>query len=915
MLYDYTLFPLECVYKILYLGLYELCQSYGAALILLSALTHILTSPLTAWAKQFQIEERRLREIIEPQIDEINANFHGAERHKELAWLYRRYGYHPAMAARSAMTFLLQVPFLMAAYYMLSDLPDIEGISFGSIADLSEPDGLLDGANLLPFLMTVINFGATLGQTDFSRRDKIQAVAIALMFLVLLYDAPSALLVYWTGNNFLSLMAAWGQKISVYVKISQKLASLGNMFWRCLADKAVIAAAVLTLCIFVPVDIYLTNADEIWFTLPQIFLYLLAAAVILWLLLSVPTKVLTTRDKNFYSAALMGLTIALFFQSYVLNFHYGELMGAEIPWEKYRVAGWLNLLAWGMLLYIPVGYVRRWIMYPHRLRSFFVCGSALIIAAQFFPLCYVGATQNIDKHFHNVLTTKNMLDVSAKDNIIVIVLDMFDTRFFQTLQREEPELIAELEGFTYYPDAMSTFGYTDYSLPQMMTGVIYDNKALYADYVEAAWHDNKFYKKLLDENYDIGVYTSGAYVGSEAPIDNLLNDESGSVMQVNEYTFKAIGEMVMFRSLPHFMKRYFVPDTADIWQQNGNDAQIFDMDNLSFYQHLQKGLTTHGNKNSFRWYHIHGAHMPYTLTRDITKAEAGQSNKTEQAVGVFKIALYYLQQLKRNGLYDRATIVILADHGQHSEGEADEFTKVKPVPLVLVKQPGERGALSESANPIYYDQLLATLAFRFADGKNYFGDDFSRKHPGDRIFNYIKFSNDHVITAYKVGSPPTDNAAWQEIGKIPYRPQLSPNLYRLGKVLDFRVGRNGEKYLAEGWSRPADEATLSNGDFASIDLSIDELKSERDFQLVLRARPISAAQQVSLFVNGNFICVWQMDKPAWQEYEAKIPRNYLEGNRCNLCFKISNPHKLWLIGVGYQDVGFYLHSMTLKYAH
>ena len=915
MLYDYTIFPLECIYKIVYLGWYELLQSYGVALIALSFTAHIILAPLIEWGKRFQAEENRLQEILQPQIAAIKENFHGAAAHKELAWLYKRYGYHPAMSVRSAMMVLVQLPFLMAAYYMLLVLPDIEGVTFGAIADLSEPDGLLGGVNLLPIAMTLLNFGATFGQQNFSRRDRVQAVVIALLFLVLLYDAPSALLVYWTGNNFWMFAESVGQKSRRFVKIAAGLGAGQAKLWHTVKATCVPFALSLTLCLFVPLDFYLSNADEIWFTAPEILPYLSVATIAMWFLLSLPTKFLPQAGRNFYLAVLLGLTLDLFLQSYLLNPNYGQFNGADIQWDKYTGFGIINTIVWVVALFVCIGYVKRWLAYPHRINAFFAYGSTLIMVAQIIPLCYVGATQTIDKHHTNTLTTQNMLNISARDNIIVLVLDMFDTRFFREVRQETPELIDELDGFTYYPDAVSVFGLTAYSLPQMLTGAVYNNKQLYADFIADAWREHKFYRLLQQNNYDIGIYTTGIFVSDDAPVDNLVTAAQGKLMHINRHTLQVYGNLVLFRALPHFFKRYFVVYSGDLWQQEDTNAQIFDDDNLKFYHQLQRGLTLNNDKNAFRWYHIRGTHYPFNITRDLEPTDKEGSSQLDQSIGVMKIALAYLQQMKALGIYDKATIVLLADHGKHATGEEDDIDKYKPVPLVLVKQPGERGKLKKSNNPITFENLLATLAKRFDSAAVDFGTDFSIYDDKDRRFYYlVTADSNHPIIEYRVKPQAENNDSWEEVQTIPYEPRRKDNKYKLRTTIIFGTGQYSENYLGHGWGHPVEGGITTNDVVADLNLSVSNLKPGKDLLLSVTAGAlVNRTQDIGVSVNGQPICVWRMDKAYWDEYTAIIPHSVLHGRDLHLEFSVSNPVKAWDAGK-YFLLGFGLQKMTLTYA-
>ena len=178
----------------------------GLSLILMSIVVNIILRPFSDWASRVQNKERRLQEILAPQIAEIKREYRGAEQHSELSELYKRYAYNPLYAVRSGTDLFIQLLPLSAAYVMLSSLTMLRGQSFAGISDLSQPDGLIFGLNLLPIAMTVINFLATLTTERFTSRERLQAFIIAILFLIMLYNAPSALLVYWTSNNLIMLL-------------------------------------------------------------------------------------------------------------------------------------------------------------------------------------------------------------------------------------------------------------------------------------------------------------------------------------------------------------------------------------------------------------------------------------------------------------------------------------------------------------------------------------------------------------------------------------------------------------------------------------------------------------------------------------------------------------------------------------
>jgi hypothetical protein len=123
------------------------------------------------------------------------------------------------------VSLLLEIPFFMAAYQFLSHLSILNGISFGPIADLGKPDGmLLIGSltvNVLPVLMTLINvISSAIYLRGFPLKTKIQLYAMALFFLVFLYTSPAGLVFYWTLNNLFSLVKTIFYKLAIVNLVS-----------------------------------------------------------------------------------------------------------------------------------------------------------------------------------------------------------------------------------------------------------------------------------------------------------------------------------------------------------------------------------------------------------------------------------------------------------------------------------------------------------------------------------------------------------------------------------------------------------------------------------------------------------------------------------------------------------------------
>ncbi|MBD5647610.1 MAG: hypothetical protein HDQ89_08340 [Desulfovibrio sp.] len=202
--------PIEFCMKAVFEGGYALTHSYGLALIGVSLVVNTAVLPIYNKAEGWQEEERALKKRMEPKEKMIRRCFRGQERFAMLSTLYKQCGFSPLMTLRASIGLLLQIPFFLAAYLLLSNMAVLDGVSFGPIRNLGAPDGLLSiggvHINVLPILMTAVNlFSAFFYTHGLSRRDKIQLYGMAGIFLVLLYNSPAGLTFYWTLNNIYSL--------------------------------------------------------------------------------------------------------------------------------------------------------------------------------------------------------------------------------------------------------------------------------------------------------------------------------------------------------------------------------------------------------------------------------------------------------------------------------------------------------------------------------------------------------------------------------------------------------------------------------------------------------------------------------------------------------------------------------------
>ncbi|MBZ0113169.1 MAG: YidC/Oxa1 family membrane protein insertase [Thermoanaerobaculia bacterium] len=199
------LLPLSVIYDWIFRHILVLIPEPGSALIAFSCVLNLLLLPLYF---QMEINGRKslaLRRIVDDEVARIKATYSGRERYFYTRAVHRTFGYKPISAVLSSGDLYLQILVFATVYHYISKMPALVGSSYLGIPDLSRPDELLFGANFLPFLMTVFNMASALAY-DADRSKRRQAFILAAVFLVLLYNSPSGLLLYWTSNNLFSLV-------------------------------------------------------------------------------------------------------------------------------------------------------------------------------------------------------------------------------------------------------------------------------------------------------------------------------------------------------------------------------------------------------------------------------------------------------------------------------------------------------------------------------------------------------------------------------------------------------------------------------------------------------------------------------------------------------------------------------------
>ncbi len=196
---------------------------WGLAIVSLGVLLKLVLFPVQIAVTRMQDEVSRVRSLLEPQLAEIKANHDGEEAHRRVMAAHKALGVTPFYPLKPSMGLLIQVPVWIAVFNALGEMPQLAGQSFLWIEDLAYPDAIavmpfsvpLFGAtvHLLPFVMAGVACLAarTIPNDRWSKieraRQRRTLYWMAAAFLFLFYPFPAAMVLYWTMNNLLQIVA------------------------------------------------------------------------------------------------------------------------------------------------------------------------------------------------------------------------------------------------------------------------------------------------------------------------------------------------------------------------------------------------------------------------------------------------------------------------------------------------------------------------------------------------------------------------------------------------------------------------------------------------------------------------------------------------------------------------------------
>ena len=431
-----------------------------------------------------------------------------------------------------------------------------------------------------------------------------------------------------------------------------------------------------------------------------------------------------------------------------------------------------------------------------------------------FQLINLGVLiQSHDDIFDDV--SKLTVDVSAlsnfsgEENVLHIVFDGFQSGLFQDIVENDSKIASGLDGFLYFPDALTGSEVTQLSFAAFLTGREYTNNEPMKTYLfnsrlarmgtaKPIQHVPNILEAAANADFQVEVATPfilledqefySQFFFIQRPYDSEIN-----LRKVINYQTGFVFDLTLFRSVPKILKEFVYNEGR--WRLSGlytsNQGLGFNHHaSVEFLGDVTNRFMLSEQPRVYKFFHLVTPHAPF-----VTNSNCGFSGKelNREYMNIYNQARCALIQLvklldkfKSSGIYDSATILVHGDHGirlpfADFETDPDDDTREFPHPignsnpLLLIKPPGGRGNPVTVSAEISLSDIPKTMSELLQLDDDFDGVDFLNEKPINRSRRYYHSQQSRVVAGrddrflqwneYEVSGPVTKKSSWSKVGE------------------------------------------------------------------------------------------------------------------------------------------------------
>ena len=471
---------------------------------------------------------------------------------------------------------------------------------------------------------------------------------------------------------------------------------------------AIILALVASFMLFIyePIITYAANMDDFWFDLnlmmPNIILYFFGLCLILIAIYSFIYFISCKLKKEiiYKITLIISFVLLIFFyiQGVYLIGNLPTLDGTTIEWGNYTKDTIISISSFVIITIAEIILVKKFNI-DKALNINKYIAIAIFIMISISTVSSFANPSIFDEKIVATATNRNINNASSNKNFFIFLVDAVDSYDFNKVLEESDEYSDTFEDFTYYPDTVSAYTFTNESIPFIFSGIWYENETELNKYCNKAFNNSELIKNLKDKNYDINFYEneirwSNREVSCFQNVD-IYNDKIDSLN-----LFKQLTKFILYKYLPYPLKQYSHIETADFSSCKINEEDdYYKWNNNIAYENIKNNKIEKTDKNYFQFLHIEGGHVPFDYDENVNIIPVEEGTYKKKLKATLKIIDSFIKRLKEYDAYDNSAIIVMADHGYWNGNNGRQN------PILFVKGVDEHHEMNTSEIPVSYEDL------------------------------------------------------------------------------------------------------------------------------------------------------------------------------------------------------------------
>ena len=469
--------------------------------------------------------------------------------------------------------------------------------------------------------------------------------------------------------------------------------------------------------VYSPLMLYLGNASEfrydLYSILPTVFLMFAVGMVTGTIVYFIAHRIGKLPYKFMIGFGLVFLLVT-FVQGTFLAGSLPALDGTKFNWEPYQTERIqsliLILLVLAAVLFLALKQKGKYFFPSVNLLT------ALMSVLMVITIVITGLQTGGFRPKRSASVTANEeFTYSTDQNLIILVIDATDSGLFRELmETEDPEYTDYFTDFTYYPDTVGCYTYTEHAVPFILTGQWMENQEEFETFETNAMDQSPLLRELEQRDYRLGVYEDAlVYEGEGIYRFENVADDHFKLDSFGEYARQSFF-MTWYQYMPYQLKPYLASEDmlSNLQNRAIGQSEAFTSSNTEFYDAVKEKEIQYADDKCFRFIHIEGAHVPFVYDKDMNRIPMEEGSYKQNIQATMTAVHAYLEKLKENNVYDNSAIIVLADHG---------FSEEEPLlgranPFLMIKGISEQHPFSISEAPVSYEDLQETYRM-LMDGK------------------------------------------------------------------------------------------------------------------------------------------------------------------------------------------------------